>query len=268
MNDPHRYLDDEHADPVGRTLVRSASHDGLDAAQMATLARTLGADEREAAHSLGGRAASSTRSASPQRVLTVAKWGGVVAVAAMIAVGGELLARRDGDVPSASLPPAKAAATPGPLPTAASAPVRAVPPSPEAVPVALLPEAPAAPTSTPAVAASAHATQDAKRNAHGHGASPSSASEDLSAEVRALERVRIAVAEHRVADARAGLASYERTFPNGLLKNEARVLEIATLLAEERRDEAEARARAFLASSPDSPYANRVRSLIAGTQHR
>jgi hypothetical protein len=93
-----------------------------------------------------------------------------------------------------------------------------------------------------------------------------SASDDLAAEVRALEAVRTAIAERRIARARAGLASYERTFPKKLLADEARVLEIELLLADGRREEAEARASAFLASSANSPYAARVRSLIGASR--
>lgn len=260
MKELRRYLDDERADALARALVRSAAHDGLDEVQMATLARALGADEGRAA--LAARqGASSARSVSTPTALTAAKWGGLLAVVAMVVTGGWLLVRHDGDARPASAP--LATVSPDPLLATPSAPERSETSAPEAVPipVTVLPEAPPAPTSM-------QASRDAKRNAGGHRASPSPATEDLSAEVRALERVRIALAEQRVADARAGLASYERTFRNKLLRNEARVLDITTLLAEGHRDEAEARARAFLAVSPDSPYANRVRSLIASAQHR
>lgn len=88
----------------------------------------------------------------------------------------------------------------------------------------------------------------------------------MSDELLALDRIRAALAERRIADARMGLSNYERRFPKKLFKHEANVFEIETLIAEGRRDEAESRARSFLASSPDSPYAARVRSLMAGSR--
>ena len=107
-----------------------------------------------------------------------------------------------------------------------------------------------------------------KRSVAVHGAqpAPSAPADDLAAEVRALERVRTAIAEHRIADARAGLATYDATFPKKLLADEARVLHIELLLADGRTAEGEALARTFLATSADSPYAARVRSLVSSTR--
>jgi hypothetical protein len=82
-------------------------------------------------------------------------------------------------------------------------------------------------------------------------------------EVRALERVSAAIARGNVADARANLTAYERSFPKQLLASEARFLEIEILVAEDRHDKARERARAYLASWPESPYATRVRSLVS-----
>jgi hypothetical protein len=45
-------------------------------------------------------------------------------------------------------------------------------------------------------------------------ATPPAAASDLSAELRALEKVRVAIAEHRTADAREGVAAFiERRTP-------------------------------------------------------
>src|SRR5262249_17242572 len=95
---------------------------------------------------------------------------------------------------------------------------------------------------------------------------PPSETGDLSAEIRALEQVRAAIAERRIADARSKIASYKRAFPRRLLGQEVGVLEIEVLVAEGRRDEAEALAHTFLRSAERSPYPARVRSLVAGSR--
>ncbi|MDF2697795.1 MAG: hypothetical protein K0S65_6178 [Labilithrix sp.] len=246
MSEYRRYLDDEATDPLASTLLRSASHDGLDEARFAELARAAAARRSEMVTAVSEPLA---RRATPSG-FPGTKWG-VLAVIAALALGGVMLARTGDD---------------GPRPTTGSESTTTPPPSvephapetpaSEAVPVALLPQAPVASETprprepaprAPAVPPAQAITPD---------------DDSLAAEVRALERVRSALAEHRVADARAGLASWERAFPKRLLANEARVLGIEVLFADGRRKEAETRARAFLAAAPDSPYAPRIRALL------
>lgn len=261
MSDPRRYLDDEHAEPLARALVRSADRDGLDDARTAALARALGLAGGEST-AFAARAAAAGQATAQVGAkagsLGGTKWA-LVAIAAGVVAGAVLLGvgRGDDHAPRAPAPPATVVApvaAPIAEPTAAALPE---PTTPEAVSVALLPEAPPEP-------ASPRVNHDPGARASAAAAAAPSASDDLSAEIRALESVRVALAERRVTDARAGLGSYQRAFPKKMLGNEARVLEIETLLAEGRRAEGEALARAFLATSADSPYAARVRSLLTG----
>jgi hypothetical protein len=250
MSEPRRFLDDERATPLARTLLRSAEGDGLDATRADAVARALG---------LGGAAsaalATPAEAPAPKRtpLSGAAKWAVIAGLAGVVVASATLFVRSSERVASSpSLAPVTTAIatalTPAPPVVAPTPPT---PETPEAVSVALLPEAPPEPAPRATTRAPASAAPSA---------------DDLSAEIRALERVRVAIAEHRVADARADLTSYEGSFPKKLLGKEARVLEIETLFAEGRRAEGEASARAFLATSADSPYAARVRSLLGSAE--
>lgn len=234
MSDPRRYLDDHGSQPLARKLLRSATKDGLDEARAEELARVFAA------------ATETTTTVAPSRGFSVAKWGLFAAVASLL-VGGATILHRNTPAPLASV--ATVSVAPEVAPVAND--VRPSDEGPAAISVTSLPEAPAARVNEPAKAAPsiAQTTSDA---------------DDLLAEARALERVRSAISARRAADARAGLDDYRRSFPKKLLAKEAQVLEIESLVAEGRRDEADERAQAFLASSPNSPYATRVRSLLAG----
>ncbi len=260
MSDPRRYLADESAAPLARALLGSASRDGLDDAQMATLARALELDVASAA---------TTESPCRRpglRFSAASTFAAATAVAVAVAAVSVMALRSDGSTStsastsaststSTSASTSASTSTAAPLtlpPPAEQEPRPADPPAPsDAVSVDQLPEAP-------------------KRSVAVHGAQPAASApapaDDLAAEVRALERVRTAIAEHRIADARAGLATYDATFPKKLLADEARVLHIELLLADGRTAEGEALARTFLATSADSPYAARVRSLVSSTR--
>jgi hypothetical protein len=84
----------------------------------------------------------------------------------------------------------------------------------------------------------------------------------LTAEVIALEEARGALASGNAARSLSLLDSYDRRFPRPVLTSEVTVLRVETLAALGRIEEARAVAAAMLAAQPDSPYAQRVRSLI------
>ncbi|AKU95252.1 hypothetical protein AKJ09_01916 [Labilithrix luteola] len=235
MSDPRRYLDDDGSQPLARKLLRSATKDGLDEARAEELARVFAA------------ATERTTAMAPSRGFSVAKWGLFAAVASLL-VGGATIIHRNAPAPVASVDTVSVAPA-APVVNDESSPSPAEE-GPTTISASALPDAPAARANEPAKAAPIvpNASNDA---------------DDLLAEARALERVRSAIAARRTDDARAGLEDYRRTFPKKLLAKEAQVLEIESLLAEGRRDEAKERAQAFLASSPNSPYATRVRSLLA-----
>lgn len=240
MSDPRRFLDDSGSQPLARKLLRSASKDGLDEARAEELARVFAA------------ATETTTATVPSRGFSVAKWGLFAAVASLL-VGGATIIHRNSPAPVATVEAPSVAPVAVPIATDVAPPED----GPATISVASLPEAPIVPGSAARANEPVRSTPAASK-------APSDA-DDLLAEARALERVRSAISAHRTDDARASLEDYRRAFPKKLLAKEAQVLEIESLLAEGRRDEANVRARAFLASSPNSPYATRVRSLLAGS---
>ncbi|MDF2694831.1 MAG: hypothetical protein K0S65_3214 [Labilithrix sp.] len=245
MSDPRRYLDDDRADLLGRDLLRSTDGDDVEDTRADALMRVI------AARTGLPVSANDALSVRPPPAPPSGPRLALLTTVALVAVGGVLLTYIETRAPSS--PASSSVATVAPSVTEHPAEVPHEPPASAAVPVSLLPDAVPSAAVTPSSRSSA---------AHVAKAASPAASTDLAGEVRALERVRVALTEHRVTDAREGLRSYERTFPTKLLEKEARALEIEALLAEGRRDEAEALARVFLATSGDTPYATRVRSLI------
>jgi hypothetical protein len=86
----------------------------------------------------------------------------------------------------------------------------------------------------------------------------------LSDEVTALDRVRQAALSGTPTNALRLLDTYERTFNSPNLAPEAAVLRIEALLALRRETEAKRVGERLLASNPNTPHAQRVRSLLGG----
>lgn len=250
MSDLRRYLDDEHAEDIARRLVTSARQDDVDDARADDLMRAIAARSGLSPVSRDQGPAMDTPPAPPSgsRLLVLTTVALVAVSAALVTTSIERRPATAPAVPTAAAPAITASASPSSTP-----PADVATGSFETVSVDRLPDAAPSPVSArPAPSTAPRATK----------VSTPSEPTDLAGEVRALERVRAALANHDVGAARDGLRYYERSFPNKLLGEEARALEIERLLAEGRRDEAEALARAFLASSGDTPYATRVRTLI------
>ena len=132
------------------------------------------------------------------------------------------------------------------------------PAPPKSVAVMDLPSVPA--VTAPPVKSHAPPSTDPVRAA----TAPSAASSapGLQDELRAVDAARAAFVEHHPALALERVESYRRRFPSGHFMDEADALEIQSLAALGRNDEARARADRFLATRPDSPYAQRVRSAV------
>jgi hypothetical protein len=141
--------------------------------------------------------------------------------------------------PSVALHPA-----PAPTETAAS-PLPAVSPPSSSAPVVVAP-----------LAASVTPHRVAPR------AAASADDDGLGAEVAVLDGARQALAAGETTKALATLDSYERTFPRGVLGQEAVVLRIEVLVAAGKVDGARAVADRFLAAHPSSPHATRIRHLL------
>jgi hypothetical protein len=86
---------------------------------------------------------------------------------------------------------------------------------------------------------------------------------DLSEEVAVLDLARKATLAQDPLRTLELLDAYHRRFPRGLLGPEATVLRIDALSASGRKDAAVALARAFLATSPTSPHAERLRAILS-----
>lgn len=250
MSDPRRYLDDDGADPSMREMLDAAADDDIDDAHANDLVRVIGA-----------RTGASAMASEPSRLRPGSSLA-LVATAVLVAAGGALVTFVETRSPS----PVE--------PTSTSAPTRVAPSAPSSTNLTDSQPAPASDgavsvTSLPDVTPddSSARARTAARVAKPAASASAPAGGDLMAEIRALELVRAALTQHRAADARAALQSYDRAFPQKLLTEEARALEIETLLAEGHRDDAESLARAFLASSGDTPYARRVRTLIGAPRH-
>jgi hypothetical protein len=86
--------------------------------------------------------------------------------------------------------------------------------------------------------------------------------ESLSAEVRILDRARAAVEARDPAAAQRALDTYAQRFPQGHLKPEATVLQLAVLVRLGRRAAAKAMAAQLLANESYRTYAHRIRSTL------
>jgi outer membrane lipoprotein YfiO len=96
-------------------------------------------------------------------------------------------------------------------------------------------------------------------------ASPSPASSALAEEIAALDGAREALASGDASRALRALDARDRAFPRGALGPEAMVLRIEALALRGDRATATRLAEAFLAASPRSPHASRIRTLLGLT---
>ncbi len=85
----------------------------------------------------------------------------------------------------------------------------------------------------------------------------------LSAEVAMLDEAQRALRAGNGEAADRALTQYQTKFGKGRLASEAQVLQIEALALKGNKAAAHARAQAFLAANPNSPYASRLRALTA-----
>jgi hypothetical protein len=272
MSDPNRLLDDPELSELARSVLGSAKLDAPSPLRRAAVARSLG---------VGSLAMASIGWAS------VAWWLAPVVVIAT-AVGGATVLRGDGAAIAPVLPASRIAlvrSAPAPVTSALPSPPQA-PAVPEAVPA---PEVPLpAPVRRPARRVVAPAPARAPEPALSPPAEPLPSPEPapepppspepapppppspapvvdarrLAAEVAALDVARGRIAAGDPAGALAALDGHRRDFADGLLRAEAEVLRIEALLRRGDSAAAVALGRRFLARTPHSPLAQRVRSLI------
>jgi hypothetical protein len=94
-------------------------------------------------------------------------------------------------------------------------------------------------------------------------ASPDAPPGDLAAELAAIREARRALASGQASSALGLVEAYERRFAHPALGPEATVLRIESLIALGRTTEARGLASRLLAEQPNTPYAQRVRSLLS-----
>ncbi len=120
----------------------------------------------------------------------------------------------------------------------------------------------APPTTLPPVAAARPTPTASNAIASPSGSAMPDAS-SLRAETVMLEKARRTLAADHNAEAKETLDLYDRSFPRGVLRPEAVVLRIQTLLAAGDRASAERVANDFVRTDPSGPYARRVRALLS-----
>lgn len=90
----------------------------------------------------------------------------------------------------------------------------------------------------------------------------------LADEIATIDRARRALEEGDEATTRSMVDAYEAKYPEGAFVQEADVLRIEALLAQDRLNEASERARSFLQTNPESPHGPRLRQLLDGASRR
>lgn len=182
--------------------------------------------------------------AAPVSTAAKSAWLGKVAFGvAALALAGALLFTRGGSVPSPAAPvKAPVAEMPKPLAAPATAVVATAPAAAEPV-VSPLPPVEAAPQLHPA-------RTDA-----------SSATGDLSEQIRLIEAARAGVASHDAKTALGALDSYAQKFPRGSFGQEATVLRIRALDQAGDSARATSLAKSFIARFPNSPHVARLKPI-------
>lgn len=92
--------------------------------------------------------------------------------------------------------------------------------------------------------------------------SPRAAPSSVVDEVASLDVARAELASGNAKGALAQLGAHDHAFPDGALTPEATVLRVRALVQLDELDQARTVARAFIASHPNGPQANHLRSLV------
>lgn len=248
MSDPRRLSFEANGAVIARLLLAARVSAPPGAKQRALLAASASLAPSSA--SAASTPASSTAVGAKAGSLAAAKWAGVVGVVAIGAVAGAAIfhsARVHVPPPSHVV-----TATGDALPTTENSAATAnVPLPPERSPVADLVPQPA-PPAMPTPRLPAKSPDPGVPNAS-----------TVPAEIAMLEQAHRALSEGDAAHALSRLDVYSARFPRGAMAHEAAVLRIEALVQAGDRVGATRFANRFLAAHPRSPYAARIRSLLA-----
>ena len=257
MSEPRRFLKDGGG--FEQSLLRSAREDrpSPGSRQRALAALGVGAGVLGA----GATATAAVSTASPAvkaaASLGLLKWIGVGIAGGALVVGAAEVAHsvapQPAHVTSAALDEHSRGAV-----TLSRSPASNLPSVPADTTKEPVSEAIVAPPSIAAPAASAVApVAEAPRTR-----TPSPASSALADEIAALDSAREALASGDASRALRALDARDRAFPRGALGPEATVLRIEALVQRGDRATATRLAEAFLAASPRSAHASRIRTLV------
>jgi len=89
------------------------------------------------------------------------------------------------------------------------------------------------------------------------------ADDDLGAQLALIDGARAMLAQGNARDALTRLREYDSRYPTGALGLEATALRVEALLRAGDRGKGQALGERFVAQHPNSPYATRIRSLLA-----
>jgi hypothetical protein len=245
-----RFRHDPNAPSLVRKLVDSARADSFDEDRRRLVAERLGI-----APMAGPPPSGPIRKSSAPGARALVSVGGVV-LTAIVFIGGTVAYVAVNQSPAESPRTAVSLTVPAPPPTSLVepplAPVAepASTPSMPSMPIGALRDAPSerAPIAKPSPATEL---------------GPKGGSGDLRLEIAALDRVRRAAEAGRPRDALALLDEYATKFPTGRLHEEALVLRIEALHASGDQAGTVRLGQQLLRNSPNTPYAARVRSVLA-----
>lgn len=274
MSSDIKRLLEEGADPFEQSLLASAKRDRMSPEAAQTLAAALGVTTVcGTAAGLGGSVVASS-SVAPKAIASMpaAKIAAIFGwKTVLLAVGGAGLLLGGAVVAFATLsrhpgengaPRSAAVAVASMVPTARMVPIPA-PDAPLGATEAPSVEAEATSATIPSSPAPAKRSARAPRSAHELPSPAETATNDVAAEVRLVERARRALASGDLTKANALLDDYERSFPHGSLAQEAAILRIDALALSGDRTATEHAVAAYLAAHPRSPHAARLRAMIA-----
>jgi hypothetical protein len=233
MTDPTRLIDEAGGDELETSLLNMARSEGPSPEARRKILAGIAAAAATTATSQTAEAAVKTG-----KGLSAAKWG-LLAVAAVAIPAAVFLQGGDEARPS---PPA---------PSTLRAPAARVEEVPVAPPAAEAP-APVALEDLPTL----------PKDASAAGSSPAAKQQgNLADEVAQLQKAKLALKGGNPKQALTELNSYSQRFPRPMLGAEATVVRIEALSASGDRARAKSLAEGFLAKSPNSPYAARLRKL-------
>jgi hypothetical protein len=258
MSEPRRFLKDGGG--FEQSLLRSAREDrpSPGSRQRALAALGLGAGVLGA----GATATAAVSTASPAvkaaASVGLLKWIGVGIAGGALVVGAAEVAHsvtpQPASVASVALSETARPAFPSSRSPATGAPSIPVDSSKELDPEAIV--APPVVVAAPLASAAAPIAEAPRAR------TPSPASSALADEIAALDGAREALASGDSSRALRALDARDRAFPRGALGPEATVLRIEALALRGDRATAARLAEAFLAASPRSPHASRIRTLV------